>query len=121
MKIRIKQEKIQWQDLIGKEIINNNLKVVCSAFEEDKLYINEWINDNLTGHTSVISTLDTAKCISHLQIFGYELEFEEVFAYSSETIQKAQGLILAGFNKLIKIDNNYMVDNIFQQNILLED
>lgn len=120
MKISIKNDKIQWTDIIGKELKNANVKVICSAYENDKLYINEWFDNNLTGLTSVISTLDSEKCISLLKIFGYNLEFINTFSYSLETIQKAHGLVLAGFNKLIKVDNNYSVDNVFLQTFLLE-
>ncbi|MEG0069735.1 MAG: hypothetical protein RR191_05615 [Cetobacterium sp.] len=121
MEIRIINNVIHWEDIIGKRIQNKKNEIVCSNFEEDKLYIQEWLENSTTGITSVISTLDSEKCLAHLKLFGYDLKLIDGFAYSSETIQKAQGLILAGFNKLIKTDNNYMVDNIFQQNILLED
>lgn len=120
MEVNIKNEEIQWVDIVGVEFIFNNTRVVCSSYNDNSLYINEWIGEEITGKTSVISTLDTDKCLAHLNIFGYTIEFVNMFAFSSSTIQKAQGLIQAGFTKLIKSENNYMVDNIFQQNILQE-
>ena len=120
MKINIKNNEIQWNDIVGKDLLCKNTRVVCSAFSEDKLYINEWIGNDLTGITSVISTIDTDKCLAHLKIFGYSISFEEVFNYSLTTIQKAHGLVLAGFNEIIKVENNYLVDNIFTQTFLLE-
>lgn len=120
IKVNVKQGIIQWEDIIGVEFIHNDTKVVCSGYSDDSLYINEWVGEDVTGKTSVISTVDKNKCLAHLKIFGYEIEFVSVFAFSNETVQKAKGLVQAGFSKLIKTENNYMVDNIFQQNILLE-
>lgn len=121
MKVAIKNNKIQWQDLIGKEFLYENTRVVCSTYEDESLYINEWIGMDVTGRTSVISTLDKERCLSHLKIFGYQIEFIEIFQYSKTTIRKIEGLIQAGFIKLIRRGNNYMVDNLFEQNILLDD
>lgn len=121
MKVAIKNNKIQWQDLIGKEFLYENTRVVCSAYEDESLYINEWIGMDVTGRTSVISTLDKERCLSHLKIFGYQIEFIEIFQYSKTTIRKIEGLTQAGFIKLIRRSNNYMVDNLFEQNILLDD
>lgn len=120
MKVNVKNGEIQWGDIIGVEFIHNNTRVVCSSYSDNSLYINEWIGEEITGKTSVITTLDTDKCLAHLKIFGYEIEVTDIFSYSNETIQKAQGLVQAGFSKLIKVDNNYIVDNVFQQTILLE-
>lgn len=121
MQIRKINNRVQWNDLIGVELITKSSKIVCSNHENDKLYIQEWPLEEITGVTSVIPTLNTEQCLAHLAIFGYAITLVDGFGYSQETIQKAQGLMQAGFSKLIKADNNYMVDNIFQQNILLED
>lgn len=120
MRVTVKNNQIQWQDLVGKEFLYENIRVVCSAHENDSLYINEWIGTNITGKTSVISTIDRNKCLAHLKIFGYQIEFIELFEYSERTVRKIEGLIQAGFTKLIKSENNYMVDNIFLQSFLLE-
>lgn len=120
MQVTIKKNKIQWQDLIGKEIFHENTRVVCSSYENYSLYINEWIGEDITGKTAVITTIDANKCLAHLKIFGYEIEFLEVFNFDDISIQKSQGLIQAGFTKLIKSESNYMVDNIFLQSFLLE-
>lgn len=120
MKVNVKNGEVQWGDIIGVEFTHNNTRVVCSAYSDNSLYINEWVGEEVTGKTSVISTIDKEKCLAHLKIFGYVIEFVDVFTFSNETIQKAKGLVQAGFTKLIKVENNYMVDNIFQQNILLE-
>lgn len=58
--------------------------------------------------------------LEKLEGYGFEVVVKQGFCYSIETVSKVQGLIQAGFSKLIRLDNNYMVDNIFQQNILLE-
>lgn len=120
MEVNIKNEEIQWGDIVGIEFTHGNTRVVCSSYNDNSLYINEWIGEEITGKTSVISTLDTDKCLAHLTIFGYTIEFVNNFTFSNFTIQKSQGLIQAGFIKLIKIENNYTVDHIFQQNILLD-
>lgn len=121
MRVNVKSGIIQWGDIVGKEFIYNNARIVCSSYENDSLYINKWIGEDITGYTAMIPTVNKEECVAHLEIFGYVIEFIDVFVYSSETIQKSKGLIQAGFAKLIKQDTNYMVDNIFQQNILLED
>lgn len=118
MIVNIKNREIDWLSIVGKEFKHNLTRVVCSAFVENKLYIQEWVGDNLTGVTSVISTIDSEKCIAHLKIFGYQLTFEEKFYFSIETIQKVEGLILAGFKKLKLNNDNYTVDDIFQENFL---
>lgn len=120
MQIRKINNQIQWNDLIGIELVTKSSKIVCSNHENDKLYIQEWPTGEITGVTSVIPTLNTEQCLAHLAIFGYVITVVDGFGYSQETIQKAQGLVQAGFSKLLKLDNNYIVDGIFQQNILLE-
>lgn len=120
MEIRRINDQINWKELIGIELETSTSKIVCSNHENDKLYIQEWPLGQLTGVTSVIPTLNTEQCLAHLAIFGYVITLIDGFGYSQETIQKAQGLIQAGFVKLIKLENNYMVDNIFQQTFLPE-
>lgn len=120
MQIKKINNRVQWNDLIGVELITKSSKIVCSNHENEKLYIQEWPLGEITGITSVIPTLNTEQCLAHLAIFGYTITIIDGFGYSQETIQKAQGLIQAGFSKLLKLDNNYMVDDVFQQNILLE-
>lgn len=70
----------------------------------------------------ITASLGLDRFISSLrENYGLDVVLVEGFSYSIETIQKARGLVLAGFNKLIKAEDNYMVDNIFQQTFLIED
>ncbi|MGL5314664.1 MAG: hypothetical protein ACRC92_15545 [Peptostreptococcaceae bacterium] len=121
MKIKIKNDEPQWMDIVGKEFTHNNIRVVCSSFESECLYINEWIGKEVTGRTSVISTVDKDRCLAHLEIFGYKIELIEMFVYSEMTLKKIEGLIQAGFTKFIREGDNYMVDGIFRQNILSDE
>ncbi len=56
-----------------------------------------------------------------LNIYSFELFFEDESKFYPETITKAQGLIQAGFSKLIRGGNNYTVDGTFIQNLLTQE
>lgn len=56
-----------------------------------------------------------------LNIYSFELVFEDGSKFYQETITKAQGLIQAGFSKLIREEDNYTVDGVFPQNFLTEE
>lgn len=123
MEISIKNNKIIWGDLVGKETKIESRKVICTSYDsvENKLYIGEWFSET-NGSTSVISTVDSKRCLEHLKLFGFtEITFKNIFSFSKESIHKSEGLIMAGFKKLIKVENNYSIDNIFPQSILLKE
>lgn len=120
------------------EIKNNDFSILVGyrfVFEDKKIRIYEFdgntgnlklaidINENgvdeITEEVSLSLGLDRfLKTLK--ENYNLEIILVEGISFFNETIQKARGLIQAGFTKLIKADSNYMVDSIFQQNILLE-
>lgn len=56
-----------------------------------------------------------------LNIYSFELFFEDKSVFYKETTIKAQALIVAGFSRLIKQNDDYSVDNVFTQNFLTQE
>ncbi|WP_432204445.1 hypothetical protein ACQ9ZF_05145 [Cetobacterium somerae] len=120
LEISIKNNKICWEELVGKEHDELGYKVLCWQYDSElnKVKINEYHNE--IAYTNDIVLADTERALIQIKNLGFEIILKETFFFLQDTIQKAQGLIQAGFSKLIKSENNYMVDNIFQQTFLLE-
>ncbi|MGL6101119.1 MAG: hypothetical protein ACRC0G_16035 [Fusobacteriaceae bacterium] len=126
MKIELKiiNNNIQFIDLVGK----------TTFFLEREMQIYDWDNNhkdcgiiinNLSGVQVGVERVSLGLgleiFIEKMAGFGFEIKIVQGFAYSQETIQKAQALTVAGFSKLIKENDNYSVDNIFAQNFLTQE
>lgn len=117
-------DKIDFTNLVGKESIVDNKTVLIYSWDNDRTELGLMITENSNRKhigTEVISlAFGLVTFITKIEGYGFSVKIVDGVSYSQETIQKAQGLAQAGFVKLIKLENNYMVDNIFQQTFLLE-
>lgn len=122
MEIRYFNGKLDWQSLVGKWVKLDDRSVVATAYDETdcSLYVGEFFPNNI-GQTTKVALLDVENGMKILSILGYDLTIVDGVTFSNETTNKAQGLVLAGFSKLIKQDMNYSVDGIFQQTILSQE
>lgn len=118
---RLKNKKILWEIIVGKEIVSpQKTRIICTAYEDNKLFIGEWINDT-QGYTNVITTLDEQRALKQLELLGYELMIvDSNILLSDESKSKIKGLIQAGFINLCKANDNFKIDNLFIQNFLLK-
>lgn len=117
-------DKIDFTNLVGRESGVLDKKTLIYSWDNDRKELGIMINnteDERVGTETISLAFGLVTFIEKLEAYGFNVTITDGISYSVGTRNKAQGLIQAGFYKLIKIDNNYMVDNIFQQNILLED
>lgn len=125
MRVELKRigDKIDFTNLVGKESIVLDKKTMIYSWDNDRKELGIIINNmegNRVGTETISLAFGLVTFIEKLEAYGFSVVITDGISYSVDTKNKAQGLIQAGFFKLIKVDNNYMVDNIFQQNILLE-
>ncbi|MGL5658201.1 MAG: hypothetical protein ACRDDK_03885 [Cetobacterium sp.] len=126
MRVELKRigDKIDFTNLVGKESVVLDKKTMIYSWDNDRKELGIIINNmegNRVGTETISLAFGLVTFIEKLEAYGFSVVITDGISYSVDTKNKAQGLIQAGFFKLIKVDNNYMVDNIFQQNILLED
>lgn len=123
IKMKVNKNKIDFISLVGNEIL----------FQDKKILIYDWSNEysdlgiiikndknQQIGNERISLALGFNHFINRLSEYGFNVIIEENITYSLETIQKAHGLTLAGFSKLVRVEDNYSVDNIFLQTFLLE-
>lgn len=125
LEIKIINNIPKFEDLVGYffKFENKNIRIYEYNSNNGNLKLAIDINNNgvdeITEEISLSLGLD--RFLKTLKDnYGLEILLINGFNYTQDTIQKAQGLIQAGFVKLIKSENNYIVDNIFQQTFLLE-
>lgn len=126
MRVELKRigDKIDFTNLVGKESVVLDKKTMIYSWDNDRKELGIIINNmegNRVGTETISLAFGLVTFMEKLEAYGFSVVITDGISYSVDTKNKAQGLIQAGFFKLIKVDNNYMVDNIFQQNILLED
>lgn len=126
MRVELKRigDKIDFTNLVGKESVVLDKKTMIYSWDNDRKELGIIINNmegNRVGTETISLAFGLVTFMEKLEAYGFSVVITDGISYSADTKNKAQGLIQAGFFKLIKVDNNYMVDNIFQQNILLED
>lgn len=123
IEIKKKGDYIDFTELVGKESSVVDKKTLIHKWDNDRKELGIIINDenNIQIGAEIVSlAFGLVVFMEKVSSYGFEVIVTDGISYSSETKQKAAGLTLAGFYKMIKKDENYMVDNIFQQNILLE-
>lgn len=126
MKVELKKigNKIDFTNLVGKESVIQDKTTMIYSWDNDRKELGIIINNmegNRVGTETISLAFGLVTFIEKLEAYGFDVTITDGISYSVNTRNKAQGLMQAGFSKLIKVDNNYIVDNIFQQNILLED
>ncbi len=126
MRVELKRigDKIDFTNLVGKESVVLDKTTMIYSWDNDRKELGIIINDmegNRVGTETISLAFGLVTFIEKLEAYGFNAVITDGISYSVDTKNKAQGLIQAGFSKLIKADSNYMVDSIFQQNILLED
>lgn len=126
LEIKIINNIPKFEDLVGYffKFENKNIRIYEYNSNNGNLKLAIDINNNgvdeITEEISLSLGLD--RFLKTLKDnYGLEILLINGFNYTQDTIRKARGLIQAGFSKLIQADSNYMVDGVFQQNILLED
>ncbi|WP_330111969.1 hypothetical protein VSU16_04770 [Cetobacterium somerae] len=125
MRVELKRigEKIDFTNLVGKESVVLDKTTMIYSWDNDRKELGIIIN-NMEGDRVGTETISLAfglvTFIEKLESYGFNVVITDGISYSVDTKNKVQGLIQAGFVKLIKLENNYMVDNIFQQTFLLE-
>lgn len=114
---------IMWEDLVGYSTDINGKNVLFYQWinEFNKLKVSIDINGNgiykITEHLTLALGVD--RFLKSLKDqYNVDVKFSEIFVFSEDTKSKAEGLIQAGFTNLCSIENNYIVDGIFIQNIL---
>ena len=126
MRVELKRigDKIDFTNLVGKESVVLDKKTMIYSWDNDRKELGIIINNmegNRVGTETISLAFGLVTFMEKLEAYGFSVVITDGISYSVDTKNKTQGLMQAGFFKLIKVDNNYMVDNIFQQNILLED
>lgn len=126
MRVELKKigDKIDFTNLVGKESVVLDKKTMIYSWDNDRKELGIIINNmegNRVGTETISLAFGLVTFMEKLEAYGFSVVITDGISYSVDTKNKAHGLIQAGFFKLIKVDNNYMVDNIFQQNILSED
>lgn len=126
MKVELKKigDKIDFTNLVGKESVIQDKTTMIYSWDNDRKELGIIINNmegNRVGTETISLAFGLVTFIEKLEAYGFDVTITDGISYSVNTRNKAQGLMQAGFSKLIKVDNNYIVDDIFQQNILLED
>lgn len=125
MRVELKRigDKIDFTDLVGKESVVLDKTTMIYSWDNDRKELGIIINDmegNRVGTETISLAFGIVTFMEKLETYGFNVAITDGISYSADTKNKAQGLVQAGFSKLIKVDNNYMVDNVFQQNILQE-
>lgn len=123
IKLKRVGDKIDFTSLVSKECIKDDKVILIYDWNNETKDLGLIIQNNLReqiGVERISLALGLQTFIEKLNGYGFNIVIEDGIIYSLETIQKAHGLVLAGFNKLIRVENNYSVDNVFLQTFLLE-
>ena len=125
MRVELKKvgDKIDFTNLVGKESIVSDKKTMIHSWDNDRKELGIIINNtegSRVGTETISLAFGLVTFMEKLESYGFSVVITDGINYSVDTKNKAQGLLQAGFSKLIKVDNNYMVDSVFQQNILQE-
>jgi hypothetical protein len=124
VELKKNQDKIDFTELVGKETIYSDRVILIHLWDNDRKELGVIIKDlnkNQIGAEVISLAFGLVVFIEKLEGYGFQVVITEGLSYSLETIQKAQGLIQAGFEKLIKNNDVYTIDSIFPQTILRED
>lgn len=125
MEIKVIDGVCKFEDLVGHRFkyLDRNIRIYEFDSNAGNLKFAIDLNgngiDEITEEISLSLGLDRFLNILKNN-YGIDINLVVSFSYSTDTTNKVQGLIQAGFAKLIRVDNNYMVDNLFLQNFLLE-
>lgn len=122
VRIGVNKDKITWESLVGKVSVSEYGKTECFDYTEyptESISIVEKYNGK--SYTHKIPILDILSLCETLSRLGYSIVFDEVIKLSMTAVAKAQGLVQAGFSKLIKQEDNYTVDGIFPQTFLTKE
>ncbi|MGL5717211.1 MAG: hypothetical protein ACRCX2_29640 [Paraclostridium sp.] len=125
MNIELKKygENIDFTSLVGNESSSQGKKTLIYSWCANKRELSIMIkdeNDTLVGAETISLAFGIIVFIEKLNMYGFNVTISDGIIYSPSTIHKAAGLLQAGFHKLIKNNDNYTIDNIFEQNILDE-
>lgn len=123
VKLKRVGDKIDFTSLVSKECIKDDKIILIYDWNNDSKDLGLLIQNNMReqiGVERISLALGLQVFIEKLNGYGFNIVIEDGIIYSLETIQKAHGLVLAGFNKLIRVEDNYSVDNVFLQTFLLE-
>ncbi|MGL6167454.1 MAG: hypothetical protein ACRC0Y_04105 [Fusobacteriaceae bacterium] len=128
MRIEIKKkgDYIDFAELVGKEVTVKGKKTLIHKWDNERKELGVMVSDEMgsqLGAEVVSLAFGIITFIEKVNSYGFDVIITEGILYSYNTKQKAQGLIQAGFSKLIiNNDNtNYTVDGIFTQTLLTED
>lgn len=119
--IRISNNTIRWEDLVGKEHTEFGYKVIIDSYskERKKITISEFHND--TPYSSEIVVLDADRCINTLSSFGFNINILEYFSYTKETLYKLKGFQQAGFVSITYNGVDFTADGMCELTFLTED
>lgn len=125
IKVKVINDIPKFESLVGYYFKFNDKNIRIYEYNSNNGNLKLAIDVNGNGVDEVTEEISLSLGIDRFvktlkENYGLEIILESGFVFSQETTQKAQGLMQAGFYKLIKTDNNYTVDNIFQQSILLD-
>ncbi|MGL6098441.1 MAG: hypothetical protein ACRCZ9_00860 [Fusobacteriaceae bacterium] len=126
IEIKKKGDYIDFTELVGKEGVVGDKKTLIHKWDNERKELGIMINDesgSQIGAEVVSLAFGLITFMEKVSSYGFEVVITNGVLYSTETKQKAQGLIQAGFSKLIVNDDNinYTVDGIFTQTLLTED
>lgn len=120
--IPINKNLMKWESLVGEESESIHGKTICYNYTTDPVCSLEIAEEYLgKKYSHKIPILDTVFVCGLLDNLGFEIVFEEQSEYTMDSITKAQALIVVGFSRLIKQNDDYSVDNVFTQNFLTQE